>query len=123
MARFDFGLSDDEFLSETPLSLQLLMKRAELADFKLFRGHAQVAAILANIHRDSKKFPNGFTELDFIPPYLIPVALRKKPVTFKRLTPLEQRRQLARFFGHAVDNDGKILPKKKKVKRGRQVTK
>jgi hypothetical protein len=127
VARFDLGLSDEEFIAQTPFSLQLLMKRAEMADFKMFRGHAQVAAILANIHRDTKKHPEGFTELDFIPPHVIPVALRKKKQTFKDLSPIEKRKALAGMFGHSLDKDGKIIPKKKrepkKVKRGSKVAK
>jgi len=122
MARIDLGLSDEEFLRETPYSFGLLLRRAEFADFKLWRGTAQVACILANVHRDSKKKPDPFSELDFIPSHVIPASLKAKPKRYLDLTPLDQRKAIAGMFGHSVTKDGKIVPRKRK-KEKRAVTK
>lgn len=113
MARIQLGLSDEDFLQETPYSLSLLMEQADLKDFKQARGTAMVAAILANVHRDSKKQPKAFTEMDFIPSHLIPASM--KPKKYKQLTPIEQRKVIAATFGFSVGADGKILPKRKKL--------
>lgn len=99
------------------------MKRVEYADFKLWRGTAQVACILANVHRDSKKRPEPFSELDFIPANVVPTSLKAKPKTYRNLTPIEQRKVLAGIFGHSVTKDGKIVPRKKRKKGKREVTK
>lgn len=84
MARFDLGLSDAEFLRETPYSLDLLMERAKHADFKHFMGFAKVMSLYANVHRDEKKRKKPFTEFDFMPPYLVPNDKRQKKVLGRR---------------------------------------
>lgn len=104
-------------MQETPYSLSLLIKRAEMADFKQARGHATVAAILANVHRDSKKRPEGFSEMDFMPAYLVPANLRRPgKLQYCELPPEKQRAALASFFGHTVRR-GQIVPRKKRSKK------
>lgn len=110
-------MSDEEFLNETPYSLTLLIKRLEMREFKEARGPALIASLLANINRDSKKHPEPFSELEFIPAHLIPRALRQVKPTYGQLTPLQQRVALAHFFGCSVRN-GKIV--QRKLKRGKK---
>jgi hypothetical protein len=106
-------------LQETPFSLHLLLERARVKEFKDARGPAMITALLANVNRDTKKRPEGFSEFDFIPSHLIPANLRKpsKP-QYCELTAMQQRRMLASFFGHKVVK-GKIVAPPKKVKRKR----
>jgi hypothetical protein len=111
------GLSDAEFLGETPYSLTLMIRRLEMQEFKNARGHALTASILANVNRDTKKRPEPFGELDFIPRHLIPQNLRKsRKLSYSELPPEKQRAALAAFFGHSVRN-GRIVPRKPKRKK------
>lgn len=101
----------------------MLIKRLEHHEFQKYHPSAKIAMILANVNRDSKTCPEGFSELDFIPPYLVPKGSRKRVPQFdeagnvahtdvKTLSPDKQRDFLNNMFGY----DPK---KRKKGKRGK----
>ena len=100
--------------------MHLLLERARAKEFKEARGAAMITALLANVNRDTKKRPEGFSELDFIPAHLIPANLRRptKP-QYCELNSMQQRRMLAGFFGYTV-RKGKIVAPPKKVKAKRK---
>ena len=99
------------------------MERDEAADFKFYHGIAKVVSVLVNVHRDSEKYPEGFSELDFIPAHLVPPKLRKhKPgrpdkatgnVVETRLNDVVPRDFLFEVFQCGVDKRGKVVKKPK----------
>ncbi len=59
-------LSDEEFLSLTPIEFQALMERHQLALERQDFHAGMICATLANIHRDPRK-TKAFSPSDFMP--------------------------------------------------------
>lgn len=98
-----------------------------MRDFKFYHGIGKVVAMLATIHRDPEKHPEGFSEIDFMPPYLVPPSLRKrkpgKPdrvtgnVGDTKLQEVNQRDFLFNVFKCGVGKKGKVVkkPQRKRI--------
>jgi len=63
----DLGLSRSDFLSLTPREFDILCKRQSEIEKRWDSRFASVMALLANIHRDSKKRKRPYKTEDFMP--------------------------------------------------------
>lgn len=107
--------------------LDLLLERAKASDLKFFRGCAIPAAVNANIHRDPEKRPDGFSEFDFVPAYLVPAELKVGHkfdragnvgrTNVKKMTAAERQDFFLQMFGCGVKPDGTVVkePENKRI--------
>src|SRR3990170_635383 len=67
-ARFDLGLASEEYWWELTAGLTLaLIERWEQTEFRRDLRAGIIAAVLAETHRDKKRKPEPFSQLDFMP--------------------------------------------------------
>lgn len=103
----------------TPYMLDLLIERAKVAEFKMFRSTAGIAAILANVHRDEKSHPEPFSVMDFIPRHLWPDSVQDGPrldrqgnvgrTNLKKMPPEKQKDFFFQMMGCGYRPDGSVV--------------
>lgn len=79
-ARYDLGLSDEEFWDLSVEQFNALIERHITEQENRDLRAAQICCVLANIHRDTRKKPRPFEIKDFLPQ-----RRPKKPKTEKQM--------------------------------------